>query len=163
MKVKRTPGPGQKELKIALTGLDGKSGRAGWFESAKYPDGMPVAYNALIQEVGVPEKNIPPRLGLRNLVKVRKPAWRQIADSGVRAIMNGNQTIGGVMEGLGGAAAGDIRKRITEVTSPPLKPATVIARARKHSNFKGLKSWSIKPLIDTKLMLNTATHDVVDK
>lgn len=161
-KVVRTKGPGAKELEIMLTGLDGKQGRAGWFETAKYPDGTPVAYVASIMEFGYAAKNIPPRLGLRELVKKQTPRWREIAKNGIHAVIKGNASIGQVMEGLGMSAAGDIRKRITSVNSPPLKPSTVIARAEKHSNFKGLKSWSIKPLVDTGLMLATANNDVID-
>lgn len=161
-KVVRTKGPGAKELEIMLTGLDGKQGQAGWFETAKYPDGTPVAYVASIMEFGYAAKNIPPRLGLRELVKKRTPAWREIAKAGIHAVIKGNASIGDVMEGLSATAAGDIRKRITQVSSPPLKPSTVRARAARHSNFKGLKSWSIKPLVDTGLMLATAHNAVID-
>ena len=160
-KVVRTKGPGAKELEIMLTGLDGKQGRAGWFESSKYPDGTPVAYVAAIQEFGVAAKGIPPRLGLRELVKKKTPQWRDLAKSGVKAVIKGNATIGQVMEGLGLQAAGDIRKRISEVSSPPLKPSTVAARRRKMADGKTVGSLT-KPLVETGYMIATANNDVID-
>lgn len=52
MKVTNTPGPAREKLRILVEGLGKSKGRVGWFESAKYADGTPVAYVAAIQEYG---------------------------------------------------------------------------------------------------------------
>lgn len=41
-----------KVLAEGLKQLDGKIGRAGWFETSKYEDGTPVAHIAAVQEFG---------------------------------------------------------------------------------------------------------------
>lgn len=164
VKVIRQDGPGKARLKVALENLGDKTGRVGWFPSAKYPDGTSVATVAAIQEFGAPGKNIPPRSFMRTTMREKVGKWRELAESGARAIMAGNATTGTVMEGIGLQAQGDIARKITEITSPPLKPATVIARANRKDKASGGKanSWSIKPLEDTDLMFDTVSHDVID-
>lgn len=161
VRVIREDGPGKAKLQFMLKNLSGKTGRVGWFETAKYPDGTPVATVAAIQEFGAPTKNIPPRSFMRTTMREKRDAWRELAASGARAIANGNATIGIVMEGIGLQAQGDIAKKISEITSPPLKPATVKARMSKMADGKTTGNLT-KPLIDTGLMFATIHHDVVN-
>lgn len=159
-KVKRTSGPVSSEkLSVILSDMDGVRGKVGWFESAKYPDGAPVAGIAAIQEFGSVKNNIPPRPFMRPTVRRCTPIWGKIAAQGSKAVLNGNATMADVMEGIGLNAVGEIRRSISQVTEPPLKPATVAARRRARATGQA----SDKPLIDTKRMFDTITHTVEDK
>ncbi len=50
-----------KRLQKALSAADKSDLQVGWFESAKYDDGTPVAGVAAIQEFGSAKNRIPPR------------------------------------------------------------------------------------------------------
>lgn len=164
MKTVRVQGNAAKMLEIALKNLDGKVGKVGWFENSKYPDppNVQVAYVATIQEYGSPSNNIPPRPFVRPTMINKRTEWTELAAKGAKAILNGTQTVDNVMEGLGLRAAGDIRKAISLVLSPPLKPATIAARLRKKADKKTTGSLT-KPLIDTGLMFATLTNTVEDE
>jgi hypothetical protein len=65
MRVVRKPGPQRQALEAATKSLNGAQARVGWFASAVYEGGQPVAGVAAVHEYGSPEKKIPPRLGMR--------------------------------------------------------------------------------------------------
>lgn len=159
--VKRTAGPGAQILATALTQLEGVSGKVGWFESSKYdPSGTSVAYVAAIQEFGYPPKNIPPRMGLRQLVKEKRAAWAAVAAKGAKRIMAGDATATDMMELIGGVAEADVRKQIKSVWMPSLAESTVLARNRKLAKGDSLTQSGVKPLNDTGYMIATLTHVV---
>lgn len=164
MKTIRIQGDVAKKLEFALKNLSGKVGKVGWFENSSYPEppNIKVATVAVIQEYGAPSKNIPPRPFVRPTMIQQQGAWTELASQGAKAILNGTKTVDNVMEALGLKAAGDIRKAITQVFSPPLKPATIAARLRKRAN-KTVTGNLTKPLVDTGLMLNTLTNTVEDE
>lgn len=145
MTVRRT-GPGVATLRAAVSGLDGKEGKTGWFESAHYPDGTAVAYVATIHEFGT--DRIPARPFMRPAVADHGQEWMQTLANGARAALRGNMTPAAVMEVTALQAAGDVAAKIAAVTSPPLSPVTV---ARKGSS---------KPLVDTGQMIQSVTGKV---
>jgi len=65
------------------------------------------------------------------------------------------------MDAVGARAAGDIAKNISEVWEPPLKEATVRARARRYASREITPSLR-KPLVDTARMVSSLTHTVED-
>jgi hypothetical protein len=67
-----------------------------------------------------------------------------------------------VLDVLGQQAAGDIRKSISRIASPPLKQATIDARLRKRADKTTLGKLD-KPLVDTGTLLNAVTSEVGDK
>jgi hypothetical protein len=150
------------DLKVILNGLKDKSAKVGFFESAKYEDGTPVAYVATIQEFGAPSQSIPARPFMRPAIKENEKAWSSIAESGARAVLRGAATINDVMEAIGGRAASDIQTSITQVKTPALKDSTIAARLRKRSDGKTVGNLT-KPLVDSGLMLASVTHLVTDK
>lgn len=77
---------------------------------------------------------------------------------GFTAVIKGTRTSAQVMEALGLMAAGDVRKKITQIFTPPLAISTIKARARKAG--PSARAISIKPLNDSGLMLATLTHVV---
>ena len=162
VKVVRQVSSAGKQLEVALKNLKGKVGKVGWFEKSKYENGISVAQVATIQEYGYPPKNIPPRPFMRPTIENKRVEWQKVAESGAKAILKGNQTLYNVMEGIGLKAAGDIRKTISQIWSPPLSPRTIAARLRKRKNKK-ITGNLTKPLIDTGIMLGTLTNTVEDE
>lgn len=154
-KVTRKPGPGLAVLK-ALGEMDGQQSRVGWFKTSKYPDGTPVAYVAAIQEFGYAPKNIPPRMGLRQLLRTKTSEYRALCGNLAKAIIKG-ASVYDMLEALGAKVAGDFRKQISDVTEPPLKPETIAARARHTASGEVTKGLS-KPLIDTGYMQASISH-----
>lgn len=161
--VRRVPGEAAATLSIAIAGLDGKVGRVGWFKTAVYPSGVPVALIAAINEYGWPEHNIPPRLGMRATAERMQGAWAQVAQAASRRVLRGELTPEQALDLIGQKAAGDIRKNISQVSSPPLKTATVEARLRGKKQGKVVSLSIAKPLVHTKHLLNTLTNTVEDE
>lgn len=141
----------REKLETVPNEMAGREARIGWFESAQYEDGTPVAYVATIHEYGAPEQNIPPRPTVGPTVAAKKNDWAMLLGDGVRAVLNGKVSGDTVLDGIGQAAAGNIKKTISELQSPALKPETVTR--------KGFA----KPLIDTGLMLDSVSNQVADK
>lgn len=146
MSVRRVEGP--VSLSAALGALDGVVGKTGYFETAKYPDGTPVALIAAVHEFGFPEGGVPARPTMRpTALALGQPGgeWAQIAAKGARAVLRGDTTPIAALEALTLRAAGDVGKAIAALKSPKLKPATI---ARKGFD---------KPLVDTGQMLQSVT------
>jgi hypothetical protein len=155
-----------------LRSLDGKEAKAGFFASAKYEDGTPVAYIATIQEYGAHFTQfgskagdysvvIPPRPFMRPTVARETQNWLDALASGAKAVLAGNMSATDVMWAVGHKAALDIAKTITQITSPPLKPATIAARLRKRAD-KATVGNLTKPLIDSGKMLESVQNTVED-
>ena len=148
-------------LRQTIKGLDGKAGRVGWFPSAVYEKGQPVAGVAYVQEFGSPKMGIPPRSFFRSTASEKRAEWAQTAGHLARAAALGKIAPGGVMEGVSMAAEGHVRATITKLTTPALKESTIEARKRRLANGgAGAKSTISKPLVDTGIMLATLTSEV---
>lgn len=135
-------------LTAALEALDNQEARVGWFESARYPDGTPVAYVATIHEFGTSDGHVPSRPFMRPAVADNGPEWMEQLGAGARAALQGSTSPSAVLEVVAAKAAGDVAKKIAAVTSPTLAPATV--------RRKG----STKPLVDTGQMIQSVTYRV---
>ena len=181
--VRRVPNPDAAKGLKELIALGNRKGKIGWFETAKYPDGTPVAYVAMIQEMGSPKNSIPPRPFFRPTIEAQSGVWKSQFRSGAKAILAGNETAASVMEKVTSKAAGDVRRTITKITQPDLSPVTLLLRKWKQGD-RGVKKitgrmvgWaaaelnngpvdlsgvSTKPLVDTGYMLETLTHKVED-
>lgn len=162
-KVKRTFRSGGARLQQALQDIGSKVGKVGWFASSKYQDGTPVAYVAAIHEHGVPEKGIPMRPTMRPTAQAQRTHWARLAQAGFAAVFRGAATPADVMEKVSAKAAGDVRKAISQIRTPPLKVATVKARLRGKKQGKVVSLTAAKPLVDSRVLLNTLTHIVEDK
>lgn len=164
MSVHRVQGEAGKALEKALSNLDKKVGKVGWFANARYDDkkSTPVASVAAQNEKGNPNKNIPARPFIAPTIRAKQNEWAEIATSGARSVLLGKKTIVQVLEAIGLKAAGDIRKTISLITTPPLSPRTIQARLARRSNKKKIGLLT-KPLIDTKHMYNTLTNTVGDE
>lgn len=129
-----------------LKDFDGLEGKVGWFETAAYPDGTPVAYVATIHEFGT--ARIPARPFMRPAVADNGQQWLDQLADGAKASLAGGPAPAAVLELVAMGAAGNVAEKIVAVTSPALSPMTV---KRKGSS---------KPLIDTGQMLQSVTGKV---
>ena len=152
--------------KTSLTALskvmgdaNNKSLQVGWFESAKYGDGVPVAGIAAQNEYGNPKMGIPPRPFLRNTIESQSPTWSKIIEQGASAVVAGSHSIENVLNKLGLKAAADIKNGISSGNFTPLKQSTIDARLRKKADGKTVGSLD-KPLVEEAIMINTITHEV---
>jgi len=105
---------------------------------------------------------IPPRSFMRTTITEKKGDWAKLSKSGAKAVLNGKATPRQVMEGLGIAASGDIRKKITEINSPALASGTIANKKRKLAKGKKVGALT-KPLVETSLMLSSLTSTVESK
>jgi hypothetical protein len=163
MKVIHKPGPAAARLARIVQGISDMHARVGFLGGgAGYEKGkVTPAYLAVIHENGAPEKGIPPRPFMTpvagNPQKVEE--WRKRARAAWNEYLAGRGSIAGIFHQVGGRAAEDVRQSIEEVFKPPLKPATIAARARKKA--RGLEVEKLaKPLIETGTMLESVTYDV---
>lgn len=147
------PGSAMQPFELAMKELNGLRTKVGWFESAKYPNGTPVAYVAAIQENGYAAGGIPPRRTIGPTISAQGAAWRTLAGQGAAAAAKGAISAHDAMEGLGLQASGDVRKAIAQLTTPKLKASTLAARQARGNS-------SQKPLVDSSLLVDTVTHIV---
>lgn len=149
-------GTGLQALIKQVEALGKLKAEVGWQDTAKYPDGTPVALVAQTHEYGSPARSIPPRPVVRPTILAEKRNWSDTMGLGVKAVVQGSRSPLQVMEAIGELAAGEVRQAITQVNSPPLKERTKAARKRR-----GLEQE--KPLQATGLMLTSCTSIVKEK
>lgn len=171
---------GIDELKKTLADADKKTAQIGWFPSAAYDDGTPVASVAAMQELGT--KTAPPRPYFRPTISEKKEDWAALVDSGLNAMVNGKATIDQVLNGLSLAVVGDVKESISgpHLALSPVtlalrrlrnEGATVgaglvgavagaIARGETGAGQLGQPYGNATPLNDTGYMIATLTHEV---
>jgi len=151
-------------LRQTVKGLDGAQARVGWFPSAKYEGGQPVAGIAAVQEFGSPARGVPPRSFFRTTATEKRESWADTVEQVSRAAAQGKIEPGRVIEAVALAAEGHVRETITKIQSPPLKQATIDARKRRLANGgAGAQATIAKPLVDTGILLNTLTSETGKK
>lgn len=139
-----------------------KVGKVGWVKKSKYPDGLFVAAVAAVQEYGDPKNRIPPRPMLRPTADKKQNQWAKLVkDAAEKAFEKGGK-LDDVLEVLVLTAAGDVRKTIASIETPPLSPVTIRNRLRKRKNKTKIGKLT-KPLIDTGVMRDTVTGVVEDE
>lgn len=113
----------------------------GFFQTAKYPNGMQVAQVARFNEFGT--SKIPMRPFFRNAINKNTKKWFASLQQ-LLAIDNGK-----ALDKVGEIARGDVVQSITTFNTPPNAKSTI--KAKKSSN----------PLIDTGLMRRSVTYKVI--
>ena len=147
--IKRVESKDGRNLLAALTKLQDKQAKVGWFPSARYDDAKstPVASVAAQNEFGNPAKHIPARPFMRptNLNKTQE--WKELAEQG------------DLLDLIGASASADIKQTISKLTTPALSERTIRARLsrRKNKTHVGLLT---KPLVDTSYMLVSLSYEV---
>lgn len=132
-----------KQHIAALKSMNNATVESGWFETATYPDGTPVAYVMAVNELGYVADGgreiIPARPHMRLAAQECLPVARKIAEWGVVAVAKGTETPEAVMGKIGLHLEGEIVKSIRNGGWQP-NAASTIAK-------KGFD----KPLIDSGL------------
>ena len=129
MKVRRTKGV---DLRKVARELEGLRTRVGFFDTAKYPDGVPVALVATVQEHGYPQGGIPARPFFGPTRDANKERWDKTISDGIRAVSQGTGvTPLQVFEAVGLQAQGDLKRAIIAVNQPKLTESTIRGRQRK--------------------------------
>lgn len=159
---------GTERIRKVLEAVDKKRISVGIFDTSVYPDGIPVAYVAAIQEFGYAGGNIPPRPFFRPTIEAKKSEWgRQVAGA-VQGAIDGKVDILKAFDGIGGMAAGDIAKTLSKLTTPPLKESTIEARKsalskRPASPTGNRAGFDIdKPLVASGQLFQDISHRVED-
>ena len=145
---------GKKLKKLLNTALKGgkQTVEVGFFETARYPDGTPVAQVAVTNEFGARNAGrngkvvIPERPFFRNANKTVQPKLFKLLKFSLdpkRMIVDDR-----LADKLGTVFQREIQDSITNMNSPSNAPATI--ELKKSSS----------PLIDTSLMRNSATYKV---
>lgn len=153
--------------------------RVGFLEDALYDDGTPVAMVAAIQNFGAPSRGIPPRPFFSNMIAKHRDDW----GPGLGGILAANgYDIPKALDGLGQVMAGQLAQAIVDLNAPALSATTLMIRKMKQQNpaLRDMMSYkvvieararvaagksyagvSIKPLVDTGIMLSKIGWDVV--
>ncbi len=178
MEMRQSNPNARKDIQLHLKELSSVVGKVGWFESAVYPDGRPVAEVAAGNEFGIASRNIPPRPFMRPAISQNENKWKELAAQGALAVISGKETAESAMEKLTIAAQNDISKNIATLTAPALSPITLGVRKYKAQGKKitgatigeiaaKLKAGTLdvtgvsdKPLEDSGLMSATLTSVV---
>ena len=127
----------------------------GFFESAIYPDGTPVAYVAATHEFGNPAEYIPSRPFFRNAIS-QNDGWKPLATKAMSAVVEGRIELNQALNQMGLKMAADVKDSITDGSYEALKQSTLDAR-QSRKRTQGVAS---KPLIDTGQMLQSVTYAV---
>lgn len=150
MKVTRKSA-GRDRFQKAMKDLTGANTKVGWFNTATYPDGTPVALVAAANEYGNVPEGEEPRSFMRTTLAEQDDNWTKAAGELGRRVAKGEMTAHSALDTLGALAEGDVFKKISEITEPPLLAATLAARRRRGNT-------SSKPLNYTGQMIAELTH-----
>lgn len=148
--------------------------KVGWVSEKRYPDSdMTTAEVGAIAESGSEKNKIPKRQVVQPALKEKNDAVGKLFLNESKKILGGSQTVEGAYDKAGQLMSSIIRRNISNLTSPPLKPGTIRAReltlagrrktrsARKKQLKKRLSSPTLaKPLVFHKHFLNSCTYFV---
>ena len=149
-------------VKSNLQKLDNFDLRVGWFSSAKYQADVPVAGVAAVHELGSKKKRIPKRPFIAPTIEDQSSTWGEDFGRGAAAVLSGKLDTKSMADQMGLKIAGQIRKTISKIQEPPLSSATVQARLKRLADQKTIGSLN-KPLVDTKTMFNSLSHELIEK
>ena len=113
-----------------ISEISSKKTKVGWFESSVYEDGTPAAVVAMANEFGRP--SVPARSFMRTTAAEKNSEWRSDFGELIKLSISGEKTINSCYDAIGSIASGDIRKKISEITTPPLAASTIEMRKKKN-------------------------------
>jgi hypothetical protein len=119
--------------------------------SADYPDGTSVIMVGTIHEFGSSDGTIPERSFLRSAMETHKREHQKMIRKLAEAVSSGKQSPEKAMALLGTKAAADVSRMVTDLSSPPNRPATIAAKGRAN------------PLVDTGHLVQSITYQVIGK
>lgn len=155
MKVERT-GMDPVFIMQQLQALESLVAEAGWFPSAVHPNGTPVAGAMAVQEFGSEDGSVPPRSFMRSTVAEMGEQWGKLFQRFADRVMQGKMTPQQAFDAIGLEIEGAFRAKIASIQEPELSKRTLAARRKA-----GITS--TKPLVATRLAINTLTSQVRSK
>lgn len=172
MSIKQKSSAAMSSLMKFIGEADTKAAAIGFFSDSQYPDGVPVAYIATIQEFGTDK--IPPRPFMRPAMAKTKELTDTMSVIS-RNVANGKTTYEQGLKQAGFVGEGLVSKAIAAVTSPALAESTIKWRMyNKSKDFnyhldkdsrrrKPDANVSVKPLVWTARMLQSVASKVIGK
>ena len=142
---------GLDRLAASIAELPKKRADVGFFDTAVYPDGTPVAYVATVQEFG--SGRIPPRSFMRSTISEQREAWQATLAQGSRRVLADKLTADQMLDAFGQSVAGQIKEKIASIMAPGLADSTIAARLRRNNT-------STKPLVDTGYLISSVDSKV---
>lgn len=142
---------GLERLQKSIADIQTKRAAVGFFDTAHYTDGTPVAYVAVIQEFG--HGAIPPRSFMRSTISEQREAWQETLAQGASRVLADKLTVDQMLEAFGMKAAGQIKEKIASIMAPGLSDATLSSRLRRNNT-------STKPLVDTGTLISSVSSKV---
>lgn len=167
-----------KLAEIAAKVAKGGTLRVGFLETARYPNGTPVAQVAAIQNFGAPAAGIPPRPFFTKFIEDNSGKW---GDALGRLLAANDFDVEKAFNLMGMGMVGQLQTAIRDTNSPPLSKVTLLLRERfpDHSTIEFadvLQAWQdiadgveptisgtgAKPLVWTGQMQNSVNYEVTD-
>lgn len=156
----RREGGGIQQLREILKQVEKATLAVGFPQAAQYQNGAQVAMIAAQNEFGNASNGIPPRPFMRMTIAREQNNIKQFMEKGSKAVLQGRFTIIQIYDQIGLKVAGEIRRTISELTSPALAPSTIRARQAKYASNQSTVGGLTKPLVETGLMINSVSHEV---
>lgn len=160
-----------KHLQQTIDAISAAEIKVGFFAHSQHETErgtVPTASIAAVQELGSIKRNVPARPFLNPALDEKRDENVRLMLDATKDALNGGD-LSSSLEKIGGKLVGDVQTKITEITAPPLKKATIAARNRRLSKpIKGKKlekaietgTGIAKPLIDTHQMYDAVTYEV---
>ena len=120
-------------------------------KSIEYPDGESVVVVAARNNFGVPEENIPRRPFMELSSKPAQKVASKLTKKLFPQLTKGTMSIETIADLIGIAVAPIFKRTAVELRTPPNSPRTI---AKKKSD---------NPLVDTGLLVQSITYEVVKK
>lgn len=120
-------------------------------DALPYPDGTSTVMVAAVHEFGSATRNIPERSFMRSTLQEQQKKYIGMAQRGIDKVVKGQLNIRQVAGLIGTEAENDMKDKITDLKTPPLKPRTI--KKKKSDN----------PLIDTGHLRQSIRYEVRDK
>ena len=111
---------------------------------------LSVAAIGAIHEFGSPARNIPERSFIRTTVQEEQNNIKKLFKKEAEKLMDGEQDVDGMLGIVGAYISAKIKKKITDIKTPPNAEATVEAKG------------SSNPLIDSGQMRQSVTWEIVN-
>jgi hypothetical protein len=138
-----------------------KALKVGFLSGATYPDGTPVALVAAWNNYGT--NTIPARPFFSNMVAKESPAWPKEFSGVLKAT---NYDVDKTLHLMGHRIKGQLQQSIRDTNSPPLAEATLRARGvnpKMKYKRSDPKTYGAKPLVHTKVLINSVDYTVDKK
>jgi hypothetical protein len=98
----------------------------GYFGDKKEHEGdISIVGVAAVQEFGSTKRNIPERPFLRTTADEKRSSWTRMLDKSMSRVLQGKTNVVSALTGFGEIAAGEVRKKITAIKTPPKSEATI--------------------------------------